>query len=222
MFAGNVERWRSSARTWAAWAAARFGVALDESDLLALISRESGGSPTAVSSTGYRGLGQVGQSALTDYNASSAGVERPATWAQMQDADSGDLQLRVTAWLVGNGRKVVSSWSPPDAKSSAHLWGDARYAWGGGNLRSAIADYTEKHGHAPTFDQLALELPDAGKPHVRPWIHARTVEAAARADREVSALPSPFPGAGAPRRAVDCNPGCCAARARGGRCPRPE
>jgi len=219
MFAPTVERWRSSARTWAAWAAARYGVALDESDLLALVSRESGGNPTAVSSTGYRGLGQVGTAALTDYNASSAGVERPASWADMKDADKGDLQLRVVAWLVANGRKAVSSWSPPDAKSNAHLWADARYAWGGGNLKSAIADYKVTHGRAPTFDELAAALPDAGKPNVRPWVHARAVATAARTDREVSA-PGSFPDAGV-GLAADCDPDCCAARARGGRCPRP-
>lgn len=218
MFAYTVERWRPAARTWAAWAASRYGVALDESDLLALISRESAGNPAAVSATGYRGLGQVGQAALGDYNASTAGVESPVTWADMIDPAAAGSQIRVIAWLVANGRRIVSTWSPPDARSSAHLWADARYSWGGGHLKSAIGDYQDAHGRPPTFDELAQDIPDAGKPYVRPWVHARAVAAAANADREVSALPS-FQGAGV-GLAVACDPRCCAARSRGCDCPR--
>ena len=61
-FASNVERWRTSCRKWAAVYAERFGVQLDESWLLALISHESGGDPTnhPPGSTAHRGLGQVG------------------------------------------------------------------------------------------------------------------------------------------------------------------
>lgn len=188
-FASRVERWRNACRS----AAARYA-AIDESDLLALINHESGGDPTAVSPTGYRGLGQVGTAALTDYN--SANPSRKHTWNEMKAADGGEKQIDVVAWLVARGRSVVKTWGLPDGDENAAKWADARYSWGGGNLKNAIADYQSTRGSRPTFDQLAAYLPDAGKPNVKPWYHARAVFARAQQDRDTGgpAL-TPFPEA---------------------------
>jgi hypothetical protein len=180
-FPENVERWRGSARRWAQWANDLYHAALDESWILAVVQVESGGDPTIVSPTGYRGLGQVGAAALSDYNngvADSLAVD----WEWLVDADHGDDQIRVVAWHQARGRAIVAGWGMPDAASHAPLWADARYGWGGGHLRRAISDYEAAHGVKPTFDQLAAELPDAGAPNVRPWHHARHVADLAAAD----------------------------------------
>jgi hypothetical protein len=171
MFSANVDRWRSSARYWAAWAALRFKVELSESDVLALIYIESKGDPTVVSPTGYRGLGQVGQAALKDYN-DRVDPELRVEWPALIDADRGNDQIRVVAWHMARGRSIVSSWSMADAASNAARWADVRYAWGGGHLKSAVASFIGAHGHRPTFAELAAELPDAGAPNVAPWRHA--------------------------------------------------
>ena len=184
MFDASVERWRGLADNQAAWASQRYGVAVDGSDLLALVKVESGGNAAAVSPTGYRGLGQVGEAALSDYNNSDAGKVMPATWEQMRDPEAAHHQLRVVAWLVANGRRAVAKWGYPDSKTNAVLWADARYAWGGGNIKAAVAEYQATHdGASPTFAQLAAFKPDAGKPNVRPWHHAIKVRDLAVADR---------------------------------------
>lgn len=216
-FAANVERWRIAARS----AAARYSN-IDESDLLALINHESGGDPTAVSPTGYRGLGQVGTAALTDYN--DANPTRKHTWNEMMAADGGEAQLAVVAWLVSHGRAVVRAWGLPDGGDNAALWADARYGWGPGNLKNAIADYQADHGRKPTFAQIAEAYPDAGKPNVRPWYHARKVVSRAQQDRdEGGPAAAPFPGASAGSDVgPDCGDRCCADRRSGGDCPRVE
>ena len=220
-FSSNVERWRTSCRKWAAVYAEKFGVQLDESWLLALISHESGGDPTnhPRGSTARRGLGQVGAQALEDYNAANS--DAYVAWEWLLDADHGDDQVRVVAWLVAAGRKVVRQWVLPDATTNTDLWADARYGWGGLNLHNAIDDYRVKYGRSPTFDELATELPDAGKPHVRPWYHARTVAAHAQADRDAGGPATcPFPGATPVADLVaSCDRSCCDRRARGGDCP---
>jgi hypothetical protein len=231
MFAATVERWRSSAREHAAWAAARYHVALDESDVLAVIRHESttpacpsGGDPTAVSSTGCRGLGQFAHGTLKDYNGDNPGHE--LTWDDMIDPGHADGQIRAIAWCMASSRKVVSSWEMPDAKSAADLWGSVRYGWGGGHLKKAIAGYKADHGHAPTFDQLEASSPAAydesgdGQIDIQPFIYARAIRKLAAKDRGEVPAPSPAPflvaGADAADRFVGC---CCAARRSGGRCP---
>lgn len=187
-FPSSVERWRGAARTWSAWAAELNHVALDESDVLALILRESGGNPTIVSPTGYRGLGQIGVAALTDYNnAQSEPYQVPLAW--LTDAAHGSEQVRVVAWHLARGRTIVAAWGMPDAVSNAGLWCDARYGWGAGNLRSAIKRFEAANGRLPTFDELAAAEPNAGwserrqKFNVRPWVHARANQRVAAADR---------------------------------------
>lgn len=219
----EVERWRSSARDHAAWAAAKYGVQLDESDLLALIEHESKGDPTSISHSGCRGLGQFAGATLKDYNADNPGHE--LTWGDLIDPDHADGQIRAIAWLIGRSRQVVSSWSMPDAKSNAHLWGDLRYGWGGGNTKDAIAKYKAEHGAAPTFDQLEAASSSAydedgdGKIDIRPFMHARSVARLAAKDRgEAPVPPAPFPGAVAGGGLDRCGC-CCAARRRGGGCP---
>jgi hypothetical protein len=228
IFSTSVERWRTSCRKWAAVMASRFSVELDESWLLALIDHESGGDPTnhPPKSTAHRGLGQVGAGALHDYNAANS--DAYVSWEWLLDADHGDDQVRVVAWLVASGRKIVRGWYLPDAKNNADLWADARYGWGAGNLRGAIDEYRDTHaGASPTFDQLAEFKPEAGKDPttgeyaVRPWYHARTIAARAQKDRGAGgpAL-TPFPGAGAVVDvAAHCNRACCDRRAGGGNCP---
>jgi hypothetical protein len=187
-FSAKVERWRDSARKWSAWSSELNHVALDESDVLALINRESGGDPEIVSPTGYRGLGQIGVDALLDYNnAMSEPLQVPLAW--LTSAEHGDEQARVIAWHMARGRTLVSAWGMPDAVANAALWSDARYAWGAGNLRKALARFKSSNGRLPTFDELALAEPNAGwsekrqKFNVRPWIHARAIVASALRDR---------------------------------------
>lgn len=182
MFAAAVERWRISARKWAAWASALYHAPLDESDVLALISIESAGRPDVVSRTGYRGLGQVGAAAVADYNAAVPdSMTVDLEW--MDDPSHADEQVRVVAWHMARGRDLVAAWPMPDARANAARWADARYSWGGGNLRSARKRYIAAHGIEPTFPQLAVAEPDAGKPNVRPWHHADRVVQLAESDR---------------------------------------
>ena len=229
-FAATVERWRPFAREHAKWAAARYGVKLDEHDLLALIRLEStskecpnGGDPTAVSHTGCRGLGQFAGKTLEDYNRENPGHE--LTWADLVDPDKASGQIRAVAWCVASSRKTVSAWGMPDAKLNADLWGDVRYGWGGGHLRAAIATYQVEHGgESPTFDQLEASSPAAydesgdGEIDIRPFQHARSVHKLAAKDRGEAPVPIPFPDAGQP--VVDCGACCCAARHSSGACPR--
>lgn len=182
MFAPRVERWRASAVKWSAWASDLFKSNLDASDVLALVSHESGGDPTIVSPTGYRGLGQVGRDALADYN-NGVPDSLVVDYEWLVDAERGDEQIRVVAWHMARGRDVVSHWAMPDAKSNAARWADVRYAWGGGNLRKSRARFVAAVGHEPTFDQLAAFEPNAGVPNVRPWYHANAIVAAANKDR---------------------------------------
>ena len=232
MFASTVERWRSLARTHAAWAAARYHVALDESDVLALIATESqtkecpgGGDPKAVSHTGCRGLGQFAGGTLKDYNLDNPGHE--LTWADLIDPSEASGQIRAVAWLQATCRKTVSSWSVPDAKSNAPLWGDLRYGWGGGNTKAAIAAYRASHGgSSPTFDQLeaatsaTFDGDGDGVVDIRPFKHARLVVGRAAKDRGEAPVPSaPFPGADA--AGCGLRACCCDDRTRRGDCPLP-
>lgn len=179
MFSQAVERWRGHARKWSAWASALYHQDLNESDVLALITIESAGDPTVTSKTGYRGLGQIGSAALTDYNNGVQG-SLAVDYDWLLDADHAEDQVRVVAWHMARGRSIVETWPMADAVSNRARWADARYAWGGGNVKKAVAAFTAKHGREPTFGELAVELPDAGKPNVRPWHHAdRLVELAA-------------------------------------------
>jgi len=234
MFPSTVERWRSLARTHAAWAAARYGVRLDESDVLALIAHESkskacpgGGDPTAVSHSGCRGLGQFSGKTLKSYNAQNPGAT--LTWADLIDPSEASGQIRAVAWLLASGRKETSSWAVPDARASNDLWGDLYYGWGPRNTKDAIAAYRVSHGgRSPTFEQLEAATPATfdgdhdGRVDLRPFIHARAVVSAARKDRGEAPVPNPFPdavaGAEAPGdRGCAC---CCADRTRSGDCPR--
>jgi len=204
MFKKGVERWRTLARQWAEWAAGRVDVALDEHDILALIDHETGhtGDPTIISfNKAFWGLGQIGPSALSEYNASGAGKEVPVPRAWLKDASRGSEQIRVIAWLLADGRKTVSVWSMPDAKSNADLWASVRYAWGGRHLREAISKWRAEHGRSPTFAELEHDSPAAvdenkdGKTDVRPWHYAHTVHDVAAKDREEAPEPGlPFPG----------------------------
>jgi hypothetical protein len=195
MFGKNVERWRTLARQWAEWAAARVDVALDEHDILALIDHESKGDPTAISHNKvFWGLGQIGPSALATYNNSGPGHEVPVKYEWLKDAGRGSEQIRVIAWLLADGRKTVSSWSMPDAKVHADLWASVRYSWGGKHLRDAIAEYRVKHGKTPTFAELEAASPaayDVNK-DVRPWHYAHTVHNAAAKDRKEAPELLPF------------------------------
>lgn len=195
-FPHQVERWRAVARAAAAWAAARCGVAYDEHDLLALVERESSGNPAKENSSGRRGLGQVYQGALSDYNAKSGGPR--VEWAWMKDPERGAEQLRVVAWLRANSRQIVSTWTPPDAHQNAHLWGDLRYGWGGGHVKDAIEKYRAQHGHAPNFVELeavtpaAIDVDGNGTTDIRPFIHARAVARRAQQDGAEAPIPLPF------------------------------
>lgn len=182
MFAAAVERWRASARKWAAWAVELFHSQLDESDVLALISLESGGDPSIVSKTGYRGLGQIGAAALADYN---AGIQDSLTvdYSWLIDPDHADDQIRVIAWHMARGRTIVSGWAMPDARGNSARWADVRYSWGGGNLRAARARYVDAYGAEPTFAALSMFEPDAGGGNVRPWRHANELVSRAASDR---------------------------------------
>lgn len=181
-FDSNVSRWRPSAERWAAWASARYHTALDASDVLALISLESDGDPTAVSRTGYRGLGQIGSAALTDFN-NGVEPEFSVDWEWLIDGTRADDQIRVIAWHMARGRGIVSGWGMPDAHANAARWADARYSWGGGNLKRSIATFEAMRGGKPTFAELAEFEPDAGVPNVRPWLHADRLVARAESDR---------------------------------------
>ena len=225
MFSKDVERWRSFARIHAAWAAKRYGVQLDESDLLALITHESGGDPSAINpNSGCRGLGQFSGGTLHDYNQEFP--DRALTWNDLIDPSHAGEQIRAIAWCVASSRKTVSSWSMPDAASSADLWGDLRYGWGGGNTRDAIAAYKAGHGgQAPTFAELEASSASSfdenhdGKTDIQPFIHARRVHALAAKDRgEAPVPPAPFPDPPAIAGGVGCDC-CCAARRGDGRCP---
>jgi hypothetical protein len=230
MFPSTVERWRSLARTHSAWAAARYGVKLDESDVLALIAHESkskacpgGGDPTAISHSGCRGLGQFSGKTLKTYNNANPGAT--LTWADLIDPSEASGQIRAVAWLLAHGRKETSSWAVPDAKASNDLWTDLYYGWGPRNTKNAIAAYRVSHGGAsPTFAQLEAATPATfdgdhdGKVDLRPFIHARAVVSAARKDRGEAPAPRPFPDSDAVAGGV-CDPVCCAARAAGGKCP---
>jgi hypothetical protein len=180
-FSKQVNQWRDSARKWADYMAKKYGVTLDESDILAVISRESKGDPTAVSKTGYRGLGQVGQAALQDYNKANPTLHVEYAW--LIDPAHGDDQVRVCAWIQAKQRNVVSHQSMPDAKTNAAKWADARYAWGGGNIDDARNTFAAQYGRQPTFDELAAFMPNAGYPNVSPWRHANAVVARSMVDR---------------------------------------
>jgi len=234
VFATTVERWRSLARQHAAWAAARYGVRLDESDVLAVIAHESkskacpgGGDPTAISHSGCRGLGQFAGKTLKSYNAANAGHE--LTWDDLIDPSMASGQIRAIAWLLASGRKETSTWSVPDAKASNDLWTDLYYGWGPKNTKDAIAAYRASHGGAsPTFAQLEATTPATfdgnhdGKTDLRPFVHARAVVSAARKDRGEAPIPSPFPDAGDGAEAAgdSARARCCADRNRSGACPR--
>lgn len=230
-FAATVERWRPIAREHAKWASTRYGVQLDEHDLLALIRHESvskecpnGGDPTAISGTGCRGLGQFAGGTLKDYNAQNPGHE--LTWADLIDPAHASGQIRAMAWCVASSRKTVRAWGMPDAKSNADLWADVRYGWGGGHLRAAIDNYKAEHGgKSPTFAELEASSPAAydesgdGEIDIRPFQHARAVHNIAAKDRGEAPIPIPFPVPDA-GSVADCLACCCAARHGDGSCPR--
>jgi hypothetical protein len=230
MFPATVERWRLFAREHARWAAERYGVELDEHDLLALIRMEStsktvpgGGDPTAVSHSGCRGLGQFSGKALKSYNQANPGHE--LTWGDLIDPNKAGEQIRAAAWLVATGRKETLTWPVPDARSSNALWGDLYYGWGPKNTKTAIAAYRATHGgKAPTFAELEAAMPATfdgdgdGRIDLRPFVHARSVRKLAVQDRGEAPIHVPFPGA--EYAGPDCRACCCAARIGGGYCPR--
>lgn len=196
-FPHATERWRASARKWSAVMAARYGVALDEHDVLALVHHESKGNPTTISHSGCRGLGQFAHGTLGDYNKENPGWE--LSWAQMIDPAAGDGQIRAVCWLLASSRRKVLAWSVPDRVLNQHLWADLRYGWGPGNTKDAIAAYRAKHGQSPTFAQLEADSKEAydedndGRIDIRPFKHARGVAKLAAADRAEGKPIIPFP-----------------------------
>jgi hypothetical protein len=104
-------------------------------------------------------------------------------YSWLVDPSRGDEQIRVIAWHMARGRAIVAGWPMPDAARNAARWADARYAWGGGNLREARARFVVAYGTEPSFDELAAFEPDAGKPNVRPWRHADALVDTAARDR---------------------------------------
>jgi len=143
-------------------------------EILAIVHRESGGDPSAVSISGFRGLGQVGRAVCLDYNDSDDGAVYPTPIPVPLDKPI--LQLRITAWFYSwcKSWAVKRGYAQNDLESM--VWGRVCYGWGPGNLKRAVKDWRQATGleRVPSLAELADMFPQAGRPYVRPWLIADT------------------------------------------------
>jgi hypothetical protein len=151
----------------------------------AIIHKESGGNPTAVSSTGYCGLGQVGKSVYQTFAEANPKymASRPdMSYAWMRSADHVAEQLAVTVHAYTRAlararhllsiKKVIGD---PSMFSRDHVvLASMVYGAGGGNTNNLIKS-AETKGYTPTLSNLYAHNPNWMKPYLRPFYHGMFV-----------------------------------------------
>jgi hypothetical protein len=153
--------------------------------IAALIHKESGGSPTAVSSTGYCGLGQVGRAAFQTFreaNPKYMSSHPGLSFAAMKSNEHVSEQLAVTAYTYTRALRRAR-----DLLTSGKVRGDSTlfsrdhvvlaslvYGAGGGNTNKLI-DSAETRGYEPTLSALYAHNPNWMKPYVKPFYHGMFV-----------------------------------------------
>lgn len=159
MFIVPVERWRATAEP----IAERFGIPTNT--ILAIITRETGGNPRAVSSAGAVGLMQTRGSVIKTYNANAG-----TSWTPSDVLNSPSLGIEIGAWLYSLHYSRVGS-----AKNAWERFAlaDLAYCQGWQAFKNLVASAGQTLADL-SWQALKDFAPSWGAPE-HPWNHSRYV-----------------------------------------------